>query len=91
MRLCTSSKSSNDSNLLMSLINFATRGWGDPAFNLHSCVENWLKSGVDRKKVNIGLPFYGRSVSGAQGLNEPHSGADKTAWSIDEGGSFLMI
>lgn len=61
------------------------QGWGDPDFNLHSCVENWLKSGVDRKKINIGLPFYGRSAGGATGLNQPHSGADKSAWGVDEG------
>ena len=61
------------------------QGWGDPDFNLHSCVENWLKSGVDRKKINIGLPFYGRSAGDATGLNQPHSGADKSVWGIDDG------
>ena len=35
--------------------------------------------------IDIGLPFYGRSVGGATGLNQPHSGADKSVWGIDDG------
>lgn len=34
---------------------------------------------------DIGLPFYGRSFGGATGLNQPHTGADQTKWSLDDG------
>mmetsp|Transcript_3415 Transcript_3415/g.6566 ORF Transcript_3415/g.6566 Transcript_3415/m.6566 type:complete len:585 (-) Transcript_3415:1200-2954(-) len=61
------------------------QGWGEEDFDVHSCVENWLAGGGSRDKINIGLPFYGRSVGGATGLNQAHSGADMSSWSIDEG------
>eukprot|EP00986_Skeletonema_menzelii_P015506 scaffold11920_cov91-Skeletonema_menzelii.AAC.4 len=61
------------------------QGWGDEDFNVAACVENWIAGGGKRHKVNIGLPFYGRSFLKAKGLNEPHSGADKNEWGIDDG------
>src|SRR6056300_241363 len=61
------------------------QGWGDPEFNVHSCVENWLAGGGSRSKINIGLPFYGRSALGATGPNQPHLGSDTGHWSDDEG------
>jgi chitinase len=41
--------------------------------------------GAFRDKINIGLPFYGRSFATATGLDQPHTGADQTHWSIDDG------
>ena len=35
--------------------------------------------------IDIGLPFYGRSFGSATGLDQPHSGADKSKWSLDDG------
>lgn len=61
------------------------QGWGDEQFNVAACVENWMAGGGTRDKINIGLPFYGRSYLNAKGLNEPHSGADKNIWGIDDG------
>ena len=61
------------------------QGWGDEEFNVQSCVQNWLAGGGTRDKLNIGLPFYGRSFSSASGLNQPHGGPDKIHWGADEG------
>eukprot|EP00581_Thalassiosira_minuscula_P005354 CAMPEP_0183742588 /NCGR_PEP_ID=MMETSP0737-20130205/64777_1 /TAXON_ID=385413 /ORGANISM="Thalassiosira miniscula, Strain CCMP1093" /LENGTH=1396 /DNA_ID=CAMNT_0025978175 /DNA_START=206 /DNA_END=4396 /DNA_ORIENTATION=- len=61
------------------------QGWGEDNFDLHSCVQTWISAGGNRDKINIGLPFYGRSFTSATGLNQPHSGADKAVWGIDEG------
>lgn len=41
--------------------------------------------GASREKINLGLAFYGRSFASATGLNEPHGGADKAHWAVDEG------
>lgn len=61
------------------------QGWGEEDFDVHNCVKNWIKGGATRDKINIGLPFYGRSFATATGLNEPHTGADQTHWLIDDG------
>ena len=61
------------------------QGWGEVGFSVHECVENWLAGGGTKEKLNIGLPFYGRSFAGATGLNEPHDGADQVVWGIDDG------
>ena len=58
---------------------------GSPEFSVHSCVENWLKGGAKKEKINIGFPFYGRSFLGAKHLYEPHEGNDETTWPEDEG------
>ncbi len=54
-------------------------------FNVNSCVINWMNGGVTKDKINIGLPFYGRSFANAKGLNEEYSGADTINWADDEG------
>mmetsp|Transcript_23079 Transcript_23079/g.46713 ORF Transcript_23079/g.46713 Transcript_23079/m.46713 type:complete len:1317 (+) Transcript_23079:171-4121(+) len=61
------------------------QGWGPEHFSVHECVNNWLAGGGPRDKINIGLPFYGRSFLTATGMNQPHDGADKTVWGIDDG------
>eukprot|EP00970_Alexandrium_tamarense_P000666 scaffold69_cov198-Alexandrium_tamarense.AAC.106 len=61
------------------------QGWGEEGFSVDDCVRNWLAGGGSRDKINIGLPFYGRSFLGATDLNQPHSGADQTTWGIDDG------
>ena len=61
------------------------QGWGEEDFDVHNCVKNWIEGGASRDKINIGLPFYGRSFATATGLDQPHTGADQTHWSIDDG------
>jgi GH18 family chitinase len=43
------------------------------------------KGGGTKDKINVGLPFYGRSFATATGLNEPHDGADQQVWGVDDG------
>lgn len=54
-------------------------------FNVDSCVKNWRNGGATNDKINIGLPFYGRSFKDAKGLNEEFDGADTVNWAEDEG------
>ena len=61
------------------------QGWGEEGFSVHDCVENWLVGGATKDKINIGLPFYGRSFATATELNAPHDGADQVVWGIDDG------
>lgn len=61
------------------------QGWGEESFSVHDCVNNWVAGGAAREKINIGLPFYGRSFATATDLNTPHDGADQTVWGIDDG------
>eukprot|EP00804_Cyclotella_cryptica_P020277 CCRYP_015903-RA/>CCRYP_015903-RA protein AED:0.05 eAED:0.05 QI:474/1/1/1/1/0.9/10/478/2037 len=67
---------------------------GDPekGWSVHGCVENWVgstsgnpKGEEMRKKVNIGLPFYGRSYLDAKELYAPHGGVDEINWNEDDG------
>ena len=37
------------------------------------------------EQMNIGLPFYGRSVKGATGMKQFHQGADDVKYHLDEG------
>ena len=41
--------------------------------------------------IDIGLPFYGRSFGSATGLDQPHSGADKSKWSLDDGKQTIIL
>jgi GH18 family chitinase len=61
------------------------QGFGNEDFNIHSCVENYVALGAPRERINIGLPFYGRSFKHATGLNQPHGGNDEANWPDDEG------
>eukprot|EP00602_Paraphysomonas_sp_CaronLab_P001838 CAMPEP_0185018358 /NCGR_PEP_ID=MMETSP1103-20130426/1112_1 /TAXON_ID=36769 /ORGANISM="Paraphysomonas bandaiensis, Strain Caron Lab Isolate" /LENGTH=383 /DNA_ID=CAMNT_0027548147 /DNA_START=170 /DNA_END=1322 /DNA_ORIENTATION=+ len=61
------------------------QGWGPEDFDVDSCVRNWVAAGASSDRVNIGLPFYGRSFAVATGLNEPFNGADTQHWAADEG------
>lgn len=54
-------------------------------FSVDGCVENWILGGAPKSKINIGLPFYGRSFLKSKGLNEPHDGNDKNTWFWDDG------
>jgi chitinase len=40
------------------------------------CVEPWLRDGVDKSKINVGLPFYGRSYGRATELHSDFDGPD---------------
>ncbi len=63
------------------------QGWTDKTkgWSIHGCVENYLVWGVPLEKVNIGLPFYGRSFRKATGLKQVHDGADDINFHLDEG------
>lgn len=61
------------------------QGFGNEDFNVHSCVENYVELGAPRERINIGLPFYGRSFKHATGLNQTHDGNDEANWPADEG------
>jgi len=61
------------------------QGYGNSEFNIHRCVENYVTLGVPREKINIGLPFYGRSFKYASKLNQTHGGNDDANWPDDLG------
>merc|ERR1712194_772911 len=61
------------------------QGFGDEEFNIHRCVENYVALGVPRDRINIGLPFYGRSFRDASALNREHGGNDLANWGEDDG------
>ncbi|KAL3788754.1 hypothetical protein HJC23_012310 [Cyclotella cryptica] len=63
------------------------QGWTDTSkgWSIHGCVENYLVWGVPMEKVNIGLPFYGRSFRKATGMKQVHDGTDDINWHLDEG------
>jgi chitinase len=61
------------------------QGHGDEEFSIHRCVENYVARGVPRAKINIGLPFYGRSFKKVTRLNQEHGGNDLGNWPEDDG------
>jgi chitinase len=61
------------------------QGWGPTDFDINSCVKNWQTAGAPISKLNMGMPFYGRSFATATGLNQNHTGADTSHWGADEG------
>jgi chitinase len=61
------------------------QGFGNEEFNVDRCVENYVALGVPRGKINIGLPFYGRSFKFAYELNHIHGGSDVANWPDDDG------
>jgi len=64
---------------------------GSPELSVHGCTENFLKGGVRKDQINIGLPFYGRSFlatlgSTLDGFDQAYAGAaDLNTWADDEG------
>lgn len=56
-----------------------------PEYSVDGCVERWVREGADRSRINIGLPFYGRSFGRATKLYGEHDGADGVHWWSDEG------
>ena len=54
-------------------------------YSVDGCVQRWIKEGADSDKINIGLPFYGRSYGGSTKLHSSHSGADDIHWWEDKG------
>jgi chitinase len=48
--------------------------------SVHGCTERWVQGGADKSKINIGVPFYGRTYLGADRLYGPHGGADTGHW-----------
>eukprot|EP00804_Cyclotella_cryptica_P022945 CCRYP_014974-RA/>CCRYP_014974-RA protein AED:0.06 eAED:0.06 QI:983/1/1/1/1/0.8/5/128/475 len=43
---------------------------GEEGRSVDSCVSTYLDAGASREKINIALPFYGRSFSGASALGQ---------------------
>jgi len=59
-----------------------------PDMSVDGCVKNWLDAGATAEKINIGLPFYGRSYlgNGITGKDQSFVGtADVGTWTDDEG------
>jgi len=56
-----------------------------PDYSANSCIEHWVRDGADKSKINIGLPFYGRSYGDATELYDTFNGADLLHWWSDEG------
>ena len=63
------------------------QGWGDATkrWSVHGCVNNYVELGVPLSRMNIGLPFYGRSMRTATGMKQVHNGADDINFHLDEG------
>ena len=63
------------------------QGWTDKTkrWSVHGCVNNYVERGVPLSKMNIGLPFYGRSFRKATGMKQFHDGTDDTNFHLDEG------
>ena len=63
------------------------QGWTDKSkrWSVHGCTESYLEQGVDAAKINIGLPFYGRSFRKATGMKQLHEGPDDINYHLDEG------
>jgi len=61
------------------------QGWGNDDLSVDACVQKYVDGGALPSSISIGLPFYGRSFSNAQGLNQPHSGNDEVNWDEDDG------
>ena len=62
---------------------------GPPAGgSVHGCVERWAGPGAGeerRRKLHVGLAFYGRSYAGAAELGTAHGGSDAGSWPEDDG------
>jgi hypothetical protein len=63
------------------------QGWSDltPRWSVHGCTNTYEEFGVPLSKINIGLPFYGRSFRRATGMKQFHDGADDVNFHLDEG------
>lgn len=47
---------------------------GDPQFNVDSAIRYYLSQGVPKEKLVLGMPLYGRSFAGAEGLYGSYTG-----------------
>lgn len=56
-----------------------------PEYSANGCVERWVRGGASKSKINLALPFYGRSYGDAKGLNQVYNGADLLHFWADEG------
>jgi len=63
------------------------QGWTDltKRQSIHGCVENYRERGVPLSKINLGLPWYGRSFRKATGTKQLHDGPDDINFHLDEG------
>lgn len=63
------------------------QGWTDkePRWSAHGCVDTYVEAGIPLSRLNLGLPFYGRSFQIATGMKQFHDGADDINFHLDEG------
>ena len=63
------------------------QGWIDkePRWSAHGCVDTYVEAGIPLSRLNLGLPFYGRSFQSATGMKQFHDGADDINYHLDEG------
>mmetsp|Transcript_17939 Transcript_17939/g.28156 ORF Transcript_17939/g.28156 Transcript_17939/m.28156 type:complete len:809 (-) Transcript_17939:110-2536(-) len=63
------------------------QGWTDVTkrWSVHGCTNTYAEFGVPLSKINLGLPFYGRSFRRATGMKQLHEGADDINFHLDEG------
>jgi len=63
------------------------QGWTDDTkrWSVHGCTNTYVENGVPLSKINLGLPFYGRSFRRATGMKQLHEGADDRNFHLDEG------
>ena len=54
-------------------------------YSVDGCVQRWVREGADKSKINVGLPFYGRSYGGATELWADFDGPDGMNWWADQG------
>ncbi len=56
-----------------------------PEYSVNGCVQRWIRDGADKSKINVGLPFYGRSFGGTTKMYSEFDGPDGMNWWADEG------
>jgi len=63
------------------------QGWTDKTqrWSVHGCTDTYAEYGVPFSKINLGLPFYGRSFRRATGMKQFHEGTDDVNFHLDEG------
>ena len=51
-----------------------------PGMSVDGCTKRWVLGGADKSKINIGVPFFGRTYLGTNRLFGPHGGSDTGNW-----------